>query len=88
MVSATGALPHGSDVIHYNQCKAKCHNNSNHYQITQQMYLLRSKGESSCFVISFYLVDDQHNGNIFRNHSPNTSLTFINFTSKNAFSTD
>lgn len=50
MVSAMDVLLHGSDVTHYNQCssKAKCHsnNNSNHYQIIQQMYLLRSsKGE-------------------------------------------
>lgn len=45
MGSATGALPHGSDVAHY---KAKCHNNSsNHYQIIQRMYLLRSKGKSA-----------------------------------------
>jgi hypothetical protein len=46
MASATGALLLGSDGTRYNQCSnAKCHNSSNHYQIIQQMYLLRSKGE-------------------------------------------
>lgn len=56
MVSAMGALPHESDVIHYNQCKAKCHNNSNHYQIIQQMYLLRSKGKSHDEINDFFLL--------------------------------
>ena len=72
MVSAMGALPHGSDGIHYNQCKAKCHNNSNHYQIIQQMYLLRSKGKrklSPVTKLTFFLCAWIENALKFRNFS-------------------